>query len=184
MLLSILICTLEDRKEEFGKLYTELNRQADLFPSEVEVLFECDNRQIPTGKKRNILIDRAIGKYIAFVDDDDWIAPEYVNFILDAAKKNPDCIGIKGIINFKTKQWSYFTHSIECTGWYAGLDGYYRTPNHLNPVLHDIAKRVRFNNILSIGEDQDYSNRINKFLKTEVFIDKPIYHYWSRTKIR
>jgi glycosyltransferase involved in cell wall biosynthesis len=180
---SILICALDERKEKLDKLLAEVQLQAQPHGNEIEILHESDNRQMPTGKKRNVLIDRAIGDYVAFVDDDDWIDSEYVKLIIEACREGNDCIGIKGIINFKTQQWAYFTHSIECTGWYTGVDGYYRTPNHLNPVKRNIAAKVRFNDLLYIGEDQDYSTRILKYLKTETFIEKPIYHYWSRVKI-
>lgn len=192
-LLSILICGLEERKDKLDKLIETLRQMIGNLP--VEVLSLVDNRQMPTGEKRNKLIEMASGEYITFVDDDDNVSPDYVSLICAALSNKPDCVGIRGILYFnpptvdqlgRELKENQFVHSIDCPGWYTGLDGvYYRSPNHLNPVKRSIALETKFNPFLYIGEDIDYSNRISPLLKTEERIDEPIYFYqysWQENK--
>ena len=54
----------------------------------VEVIPEVDKGETPTGTKRNNLIDRAAGKYIVFVDDDDTVSDYYVSEILRCAESD------------------------------------------------------------------------------------------------
>ena len=100
--LSILVCTMPSRQTMFNTLLAELNKQISLgFSKDVEILFD-DDMSISTGEKRNKLLDRATGLFSVFVDDDDWIAEDYVQKIVECIKANRtiDCIGIKGKISF------------------------------------------------------------------------------------
>ena len=183
--LSILICTINGREEIFNKLYESI--QAQLTEDKrnlVEIISLCDNKEITIGAKRNKLLTMARGEYVAFVDDDDTVSDDYVSKILDAIdngeEPNPDCIGMEGIILWEGSN-RLFCHSINFQGWYTGPDAvFYRTPNHLNPVKRRIALQVRFKNI-SGGEDQDYSKRLRNFLRTENYIEDPIYFYVPST---
>jgi glycosyltransferase involved in cell wall biosynthesis len=76
MLLSILIPTLESRKEEFHRLYEKLSNQiiGNSLADEVEILYLLDNREYSLGFKRNRLIEKAIGRFVAFIDDDDDVS--------------------------------------------------------------------------------------------------------------
>jgi glycosyltransferase involved in cell wall biosynthesis len=58
----------------------------------VEVITEVDNKQITTGAKRNNLLNKAQGKYICFIDDDDHISNDYLRLILEAIESDADCI--------------------------------------------------------------------------------------------
>jgi cellulose synthase/poly-beta-1,6-N-acetylglucosamine synthase-like glycosyltransferase len=60
--------------------------------SPVEHLVLFDNRARSIGAKRQALVDIARGEYVAFVDDDDDISPDYVDRLLKAAKTNADVI--------------------------------------------------------------------------------------------
>jgi len=175
--LSILICSLQERADKLRKL---LNRLEPQKTEEVEILIELDNRERSTGEKRNALIEKAAGEYIAFVDDDDLVSTDYIQKILAASETSPDCIGMEGLITFQSKNITRkFIHSMKYSSWFTKDDVYYRCPNHLNPVKRDIAKKVGFLNI-SVGEDHDYSNRLFPLLKTEVYIQEPIYYYLTR----
>jgi len=186
MLLSILICTLPDRAEGLEKLKKRIEACFD--GKDFEIVIDSRDRSVPTGNKRNCLIDKACGEYCVFIDDDDDISDDYGSLIIEALESKPAVVGIQGIIHFippfRGVSSGLFIHSIEYLDWYSGFDGtYYRTPNHLNPVLTEIARDVRFNNFKWIGEDHDYSKRITKVLKgrKEVMIKTPIYHYFYDT---
>jgi len=179
MKLSILICTILDRDTSFRKLLSVLTSQQT---DEVEILSECDTGQMSTGAKRNLLLQRATGDYICFVDDDDMVSDDYVSLILKELESEPDCVGITVA---KTKDGMPFRRlvkSLEClkTQWiwnYNQLNNtQYMIPDHLTPVRREIALKVGFKDI-SKGEDTVYSIGILPYLHIEKVITKPIYFY-------
>lgn len=178
--LSILICTLDDRLNEYMKLILELVEQIKNKIGVVEVLVESDNGEISTGAKRNLLLQRARGKYVCWVDDDDEISPYYVEEILKGAEMDCDCMGILGYMT---------TNGADEIGWELSKDFendtitrngkrfYIRKTNHIAPVKRELALLTMFPDI-SNGEDKDYSDRLNPLLKTEYKITMPdMYHY-------
>jgi glycosyltransferase involved in cell wall biosynthesis len=182
MKLSLLVCTLQERALSLDRLKKVLLPQ---LTSEVEVLYCCDNKTIPTGKKRNILLERAKGDYIAFIDDDDLVSPTYVKDVLEAIKYSPDCCSLVGEIELSEKHSNgyrrikrLFKHSIDYKSWYLENNVYYRSPNHLNAIKKDIACSVGFPNI-TIGEDRVYSEALLPLLKTEVKIKNVLYYYYA-----
>lgn len=177
---SILICTLEERKESFNYLYTKLQKQiADYgLQDKVEVLYYCDNRQVTVGFKRNSLLKQASGKYVCFVDDDDDVHIRYVPMIYERLLKSPDCVSLLGVITFNGKNPRYFIHSMRYALWFEMHNVYYRPPNHLNPIRKSIAQQFLFPEI-NRGEDADWSMKISRsmLIKTEEFIDEAYYFY-------
>lgn len=180
MKLSILICTIVTRVNQFNLLKHHLQTQINEFglQKEVEILSECDNKQISVGKKRQNLIEKAKGDYVVFIDDDDMCPYFYVQKILEAIKDNPDCIGFriecKGTLG-KTASASYIWND-----WADNVGGfdYVRTIYHKNPVKREIALQIGYKD-LRFGEDYDYSKRLKEsgLLKEEVFIDEIMYEY-------
>lgn len=182
MKLSILICSLNSRHDLLDRLHRRLKPQTN---SAVEILVYPDNGEITTGKKRNELLQSAIGDYIAFVDDDDLVSPDYVSKILRALESKPDCCSLQGEIEMTIKQQKgsqrvkrLFKHSLQYKSWYTENDVYYRCPNHLNAVRRDLASAIGFPDV-TVGEDKNYSERLLKVLKTEVPISGTIYYYYA-----
>jgi glycosyltransferase involved in cell wall biosynthesis len=164
---------MPSRKNLLTRLLNVLDPQRT---DEVEIIIESDDGQMAIGKKRNILLKKATGDYISFVDDDDLVTTHYVGKVLQAIETKPDCVGLQGIITFQGKSPRIFIHSMKYDKWFEENNVYYRCPNHLNPVKRDIALQVMFpeNNF---GEDRDYSQRLFPLLKNEVHINDTIYHY-------
>jgi hypothetical protein len=77
--LSILIPALVERA---SKLPEELGRQISAQSAPVELLVLTDNRKRSIGSKRNALMDLAQGRFLTHLDDDDWIAPTYIEDIV------------------------------------------------------------------------------------------------------
>ena len=180
IILSILICSLIERKRELDFICNKLQDQGMIYDKDqkfarIEYITEIDNREKTIGEKRNILLSRARGEYICFVDDDDDVSNDYIESIMKALESKPDCVGIEGIIDYMGIK-GIFKHSRQFQSWYTGPDAFYRTPNHLNPVKREIALRIGFPP-KSFGEDQIYSDGIKRMLKTEVYINHPIYFY-------
>ena len=165
------------------RLLSHLHVQTQGHEEEVEILVETDDGTLSIGAKRNTLVDRAQGDYIAFIDDDDLVGPQYVELILEALKQEPDVVGMNLVMttNGLTAERSY--HSIYFNGWseqpsylFPDRKEYFRNPNHLNPVKREYALDTKFPEI-SMREDRDYSQRLFSKLQTEVFIEPPIYFY-------
>lgn len=172
--LSILICGLKNREPVLLNLAKCLKFQGT---SDVEILANIDNGENPIGKKRNELLANAKGEYVCFVDDDDYVSPLYVSKILKSIENKPDCVGIEGIIVQQGQGPKKFIHSLRYSEWFEENNVYYRCPNHLNPVKREIACSVGFPD-LYYHEDRDYSMRIKPHLKTEEYINDPIYFYY------
>lgn len=177
MQLSILICSLVSRELKLTMLLRELEKQSKNLP--VEILWHTDNKEITTGAKRNLLLQAAKGKYIIFIDDDDWIEPYYVDELLIAAESDADCFAIKGWIttNGQNKmEWRLSKDYENVTIKESGRPIYLRTTNHITAVKREIALKGMFPD-KSNAEDKEYSIRINPYLKTEYVIDKYLYFY-------
>lgn len=186
--LSILICTLPERKHMLDELLNVLHKDMDNLPisrdetgepitNQVEII--CDDEVgINVGHKRNNLLKQSTGKFIVFIDDDDMVSSDYVSTIYDTIVKNPnaDCIGINGIYTTDGEDKRKWFISKEYGKWYEENKIFYRTPNHISPVLRQIAITVGFPSI-DFGEDYHYSMGILQYLKKEAIIDKSIYHY-------
>jgi glycosyltransferase involved in cell wall biosynthesis len=171
--LSILICTLPQRLMKLDRLLCVLEPQLNEYIEPI-----IDNTEGCVGTKRNNMIERAKGEYVSFVDDDDLVSDDYVSSILNAIESKPDVVGIMGIMLWMANFPRRFIHTIQCKDWYEADAVYYRTPNHLNPIRKDrlVSSGVRFPS-KSFGEDLDFSRQLRGHLKTEVFLDKPIYYY-------
>lgn len=179
MKLSILIGTIEERRREFTMLFGFLSSQIEKFPlGTVEVLFISDNKEISIGKKRQQLLEIAKGEYIVFIDDDDWISPEYIKKILAALSSNPDCVGFDILCTTDRGIPSRARASMQYP-WAENVDGfrYVRSTYHKTPVRRDIAVQAGGFKDMRFGEDYDYSMRLKPLLALEVLIPEILYFY-------
>ncbi len=170
--LSILVCSIQSRKKRLARLMSVLDSQ---MKRDVEVLVETDSGQMLIGAKRNKLLSRAQGDYVAFIDDDDLVSSDYVEKVLRAVMTSPDCCSLTGEITHHHEK-NTFIHSIEHNHWYEENGVYFRCPNHLNAIKRELALQIGFPE-KDHGEDRDFSERIFPLLKTEVEINGIIYYY-------
>lgn len=183
-LLSILICSIEERHQSLQALLEQINKQVTKCNAEnlVEVLVESDNRQVSTGEKRNRLYQRATGLYSISADDDDKYYPDAIYNLLEAAKSDADCFAINGIMttdgHSPEKWYISITHDYTTTFDVNGNRIFWRTPNHITPIKSAICKQIPFQH-LYYQEDYNWSLALKAsgLLKTEHVIDDPIYHY-------
>lgn len=197
MLLSILVCTIKSRQLLCGRLLGILRPQLERLQTgmsapPIELLLDEDDGDVPIGQKRNRLLEQAVGEYLCFIDDDDTVADDYVSSIVEAIQAQgtsslglPDCIGFRANWYEDGKQTADATYSIRNEKRREVLRGeryvVERQPGHLTPVRRELALAVGFEP-WSFGEDADFSIRLRPYLKTEVFVDKVLYHYWLRTR--
>jgi len=182
MKLSILICTLPERKAMFDTLIDDLAFQINAAGAnkKVEVLSDPDE-VLTVGEKRNALLKQAKGEYLCFIDDDDEVAPNYVVRILSALESNPDCCSLRGEITFDGERPEIFEHSLMYDKWRtveAAEIKYERYPTPLNTIKSSIAKQFEFPNV-DFGEDHKWAEAIHrsKLLKKEAYIPEILYHY-------
>jgi glycosyltransferase involved in cell wall biosynthesis len=177
--LSILLPTLPTRTDFYSRIFDQLCCQISKYErsSAVEILTD-DATNISIGVKRNRLLQRAIGKYLSFVDDDDRISNDYLELILAGIATNPDCCSLNGIITTDGKNPKPFKHSIDYKEMYEQDGVYYRPPNHLNTVRSDIAKKMVFPD-WDRSEDSNYCFQLRDsgLLKVEYKIESVLYYY-------
>src|SRR5688572_10245288 len=92
----ILICTLPERANKLKRLTLELDRQKVKYKGLVDYKIHDAGRSIPTGRKRNQLIEQSFSEYFSFIDDDDMVSKDYIEQIMIAIEKNPDVITFRG----------------------------------------------------------------------------------------
>lgn len=174
--LSILIPSLHRRQHTLAELLRELHRQIFALdnPWQVEIHCDLDGGEKPVGEKRDALLRRARGRFIAFIDDDDMVAPSYFTDILHAiiAKPQADCVVFAGRLEVDGVYAGPFDYSITHKKYYQRGNAYFRTPNHLCPVRRELALQVGFKAI-NCGEDTDYAVRLFPLLKSESSIPDP-----------
>ena len=84
ILLSILTASIPERADKLEMLTEKITAQIGDLP--VEHLVFLDNRKRTIGAKRDALLRIARGTFIAWVDDDDTVSPDYVASLVDAIK--------------------------------------------------------------------------------------------------
>lgn len=183
--LSILICHLPERAEFYQRLRDQLDPQIKPYQFNIEVITDSSPKgKKSIGKKRNELMSLATGEYVAFIDDDDRIGPNYINHAMEGISYGVDCCGLTGVITEDGENPKKFVHSNRYDSWFEKDGVYYRNNNHLNTVRASIAKQMRFPDN-SMGEDHDYSKQLlaSGLLKTEYWNENEIiYMYDYRSK--
>jgi glycosyltransferase involved in cell wall biosynthesis len=175
--LSILICSLEERKTEFlDKILSILKPQ--IHKKDVEIVIVTDNGEIPIGAKRNLSLELANGKYVCFIDDDDIVSNGYVDLVLSKSNEDSDVIVFNSIVT--TNGWDIKLAKQGMEYEYGEINNvYYRHPNHL--AIHKKETMIeRFMDVRT-GEDDEWAQRRLKEIKTQSRIDEIIYHYDFRT---
>lgn len=185
LILSILIPTLRQRRAVFERLRRKLVLQiVDAGLQEDVEILSCEDRgEIPTGAKRNQLLNAASGRFVAHIDDDDAVHPRYVRLVVDALRGSPhvDCVGIRGVVTFRDRKPRLFEYSLHHKQYRTEECVYKRPPHHLNPIRREIATSYYFEPVWT-AEDSDWAMRLSRdnALRREQFLDATLYYYYSR----
>ena len=175
--MSFLIATIPGREASLTRLVESIHeKMARIAPhTKYHIDLGFDNRETSIGMKREGLVQNAKGKYLAFLDDDDSITDAYIEDIAQMIQTQSPVMRLRGQIGPYT-----FTHSLANTlaGAMAKGEEFLRPPNHLNPMLADIAKLVHYRDAVR-GEDFDWSIRMAqaRFLTHEYSSDPSRIHY-------
>ena len=177
---SVLIPTIPGREAGLARLTQSIREKvARICPHlRYEFCVEFDNKEMSIGMKRQKLLDSAKGKYLSFIDDDDDITDAYIEDLSECIK------GVYHTMRLRGQMSQYpFVHSTEITmaSPMATMEDpplFQRPPNHLNPMLSDVAKFVKFKDAVH-GEDLDWTLSLYKsgFLQREYRSEPSRTHY-------
>ena len=174
---SVLIATIPGREESLRRLVESIHaRRRAICPDlKIEICIAFDNKEMSIGMKRQSLLQQAKGRYLSFVDDDDEITDAYLEDLVSTIQGEYSVMRLRGKINQFT-----FTHSLanKMTDTMARGEVFIRPPNHLNPMMSDIAKMITFRDSHK-GEDLDWALRLSRagFLTKEYASEDSRIHY-------
>ena len=174
---SVLIPTIPGREQSLSRLLASLHEKTSrIYPElRMEICLGFDNRETSIGMKREGLVQKAQGKYLSFIDDDDEITDAYIEDVREMILGQFHVMRLRGSMSNHT-----FSHSLanKLTDKMANATEFLRPPNHLNPMLADIAKLVHYKDSLR-GEDLDWTIRMAQtgFLQREYQSDPSRIHY-------
>lgn len=181
MKLSILIATVPEREEQFLKLLHRINKL--IGSKDIQIVINNKPRYdkpggISVGEKRQELIDAAIGKYIAFVDDDDDVTDNFIEEVYPLLDKDVDVICPRVLAKIDGKDFiidQSIYNEIEQLNHF-GLTKRY--PSILSVYLRDKALGAKFDSINN-GEDFKWSKQLQ--LSNEIKVESTwfVYNYDS-----
>lgn len=192
--ISILIPSVPERAAQYEALIYELDRQRQEIYSTHPTLGTIEilglitesvlNGGETVGEKRNKLVQSATSDYLCFIDDDDNVAPNYLEQLLRATRLDVDCI----TFNTLFKNDNYWT-VIEMK---LGSKNKEASPNypvrrniwHTCPIRSSIAKEHEFSK-LNHNEDWTWIERLLPYIQTSYHIPFILnqYNHSSKTSI-
>ena len=174
-ILSVLIPCVPSRREQAWALFDKLSAQAEGL--DVEVLLLLDNKTRTAGKKREALVQASRGEYVAFVDDDDDVAEDYVSAILAALDDDdPDVIVFNSQATINSAPPVLCLHDLTFPNEQYNPAGFRRAPWQMHAWRGDLARATPFPDV-SNAEDWPWCEAMLKHVKTQAKIDRVLYHY-------
>lgn len=170
----VLISTIPHRDAKLRLLLGEFCRQRQ--PGfGVRILRDnLQRREIESHDKRRELTLSSAADYVCDVDDDDWIEPDYVKSVMKALRQRPDYVGFQVDYSRDGQHQAMCRHSLEYDGYQQGTP-WTRDITHLNPLRRELAL---------LGEwrghtDEEWAATVRETgqVKTQVMIDRVLYHY-------
>lgn len=176
MRLSVLVCGVPSRLAGGPPPLLELLEQAK--GKSVEVLYLLDNKMRTVGEKRTAILSLALGDYVSAVDDDDEVLPGYIDTLLAATETNPDVIVFPIKVTLDGEKEGVVHPNIH----QPTQEGY--TPGGVTkrrPVQNvcwrrELVQHIKFPSI-QYGEDHIWGDLASAQAKTQVVLDKVLYHY-------
>lgn len=185
-MLSILIPTIEKRERYYNELVSNLMAQIEYcntyHSSLGKVQIISDNSKpfleggLSIGKKREKLLRKVTTKYFCFLDDDDKVAPNYVEVLLRMCNENMDCCTFNALFT-NDDYWTIINMNLENINEEArpGII-VKRTLWHVCPIKTDLTIGVDFNDI-NHNEDWTFIEKILPQVKSQTHTDIILYNY-------
>jgi hypothetical protein len=190
-ILSILIPSIPERRNQFHAIEREVWHQGyeihmnHPMLGEVERVWDYSdsflNGGLTIGKKRESLVRRANGKYLCFLDDDEDIAPNYVETLLRLCQDDADVITFRSFAK-NDFYWSVIDMRLGSENEEATPDRIVkRNAWHICPVKSEYAKLYEFPDT-NYSEDWNWMEKVLTHCKTEAHTDQIIHCYNHSSK--
>lgn len=175
-LYDILICTIPHRQEKLHLLLKELDRQIP-DTAEVGARICYDNLQSSYGSKCNALLQSSDADYVSFIDDDDMVAPDFIQLVLTALDARPHYVGFPVKYTLNGEPQVRVEHSLRHNGWQDTSEILKRDITQFNPIRRDLAMLGLWQG--GNGAERDWSNAVRASAQCteEIWIDKEMYYY-------
>ena len=185
--LSILIPSIIEREHLFSPLIIELQNQINKCYTDHPALGTSlvhtyitetfTNGGLSIGKKREWLLNIALGTYICFLDDDDQVSPDYIETLLRLCYEDKDVCTFRNFSTFDN-YWTVVDMDLEHEeNEQATPENIVkRKPWHICPVKAEHAKGIEFPDS-NYGEDWVWFEQVLKNCKTQAKTNKIIHRY-------
>lgn len=185
-ILSILIPSIPKRADKLSKLFHILWAQIDQLKQhemlgKVEIIVDDSvsflDHGLSIGKKRQGLVNEATGKYLCFLDDDESIAPNYVETLLRLCNCDLDVCTFRSIIKLESAWGMVDMRLVYKTNDQFSPEYIMRRPPwHICPVRSEFAKLYEFEDINN-AEDYAWFEKVLSHCTTEAHTDKILFQY-------
>jgi hypothetical protein len=175
--LSILTPAIPERAAQLAALLAKIDAHRAGREADVEHIALIDSRGARSvGTKRDELVRLARGEYLAFVDDDDDVEPGYVEHLLAAIAKGPDCVTFlqRAIWNGHESTVSFRLGAVN--GPFTPGGTTQRNAWHVCAFRANLAKRHHFPDT-NYGEDWAWARHVSADAQTEVHIPLILHTY-------
>lgn len=191
IILSILVPSIPERSKILVDMYTKLYKQIitlwRIHPmlGDVEIIIDESKSflhgGLSIGKKRESLVDRAKGRYLNFLDDDEDIAPNYTETLMRLCQNDVDVVTFRNLTKTDT-YWTVVDMSLKNHNEEATPDRIVkRAPWHICPVKSEYAKLYDFEDS-NYSEDWTWMEKVLKHCKTEAHTDQILHCYNHSSK--
>lgn len=186
IVLSVLIPSIPEHKEKLTILLNELIKQVDALKEnhsilgEVEIVYDDSKRfldgGLSIGKKREALVNKAVGRYLCFCDCDDWVSPNYIETLVRLCLRNADVVTFRNFSRLDN-YWMLVDMSINYPNDEANPNFTVRRKCwHICPIKSEYAKMYKFPDI-NHGEDAQWLDNVLSHCTTEVHTDQILHMY-------
>lgn len=147
---------------------------------EIEIIVDGSERfldgGLSIGKKREKLVTEANGKYLCFLDDDEQIAPNYLETLVRLCHQDRDVCVFRSLAKLDN-YWCIIDMGLGQGNEEANpYDVVHRNAWHVCPVKSKWAKLHTFDDI-NYGEDWKWFEQVLKHCETEAHTDAVIHSY-------
>jgi hypothetical protein len=180
---TILVPTVAARAELFERLLGILLPQLDVYGGRARVLAYQNHGDPVLGAIRDRLVAAAGTEYVSFVDDDDTVPSYFVEEVMRAIDSaHPDHVGFWLDYYHDGTFRERVRHSISGPRRWARVHGVlHRDLTHVDPIRTELALRGSFIPMRpGRPEDRIWVRQVRNYVKSEVFVDRSMYHYLYR----
>lgn len=133
---------------------------------------------------RNFGIQEASGKWITFIDSDDWVEKNFCERLINEAKKNDADVALCAYNRVTDSKFE----KINANSKIVACDRKEYLINTLNPQTgfgfchmklykHNVIKDIRFDTDLKVGEDALFNEKISRNLSKAIYVGESLYNY-------